>query len=94
MMILGIKLSVIVLPATAFAIIVVFKMLSQDIAGLKVCIETLSQEVKQLREGIARNNELTGRLEERTGSAHKRLDGLEKRITHLESGCENCSAKD
>ena len=88
------ELSAIVPPAVAFVLIVIYRMLSQDIASLKSCIEALAVEVKQLREDIARNNELTGRIEEKAAFAHKRLDGFERRIEHLEKRCEHCPCKD
>ena len=88
------ELSAIVPPAVALVLIVVYRMLSQDIANLKSCIEALAVEVKQLREDIAKNNELTGRIEEKADSAHKRLDGFERRVEHLEKRCEHCPARD
>ena len=88
------ELSAIVPPATAAVLIVVYRMLSADISSLKSCIDALALEVKQLRQDIAKNNELTGRIEEKAASAHKRLDGFERRIEHLEKRCEHCPARD
>ena len=51
------ELSAIVPPATAFVLIVVYRMLSQDIDSLKTSIEALAIEVKQLRVDISKNNE-------------------------------------
>ena len=87
------ELSAIVPPAVAFVLIVVYRMLSQDIASLKSCIEALVVEDKQLREDIAKNNELTGRIEEKAASAHKRIDCIERRVEHLEKRCEHCPAR-
>ena len=80
--------------AGAVVVVVVYRVGSQGIGGLKSCIEALAVEVKQLREDIAKNNELTGRIEEKAASAHKRLDGFERRIEHLEKRCEHCPARD
>lgn len=88
------ELSAVVPPATAAVLIVVYRMLSNDISSLKSCIDALALEVKQLRQDIAKNNELTGRIEEKAASAHKRLDGFERRIEHLEKRCEHCTCKD
>ena len=47
------ELSAIVPPATAAVLIVVYRMLSNDISSLKSCIDALALEVKQLRQDIA-----------------------------------------
>lgn len=88
------ELSAILPPAMAAVLIIVYRMLSNDIGSLKSCIDALALEVKQLREDIAKNNELTGRIEEKAASAHKRIDGLERRVEHLEKRCEHCPARD
>ena len=88
------ELSSILPPATAFALFVMYRLVVSDINVIKSNSTEQVAELKKLREDIAKNNELTGRIEEKSASAHKRIDGLERRVEHLEKRCENCPARD